>query len=142
LDSQGPTAQQRNNTGAPPPATDQGDWGQALQSLLGGDVGGAWGHTPEWGKWGIGAGGGLLLLMLLSRMFGKQASYTPEQHQAALATLEKHGVALAPRYSRLGKNNNPAGKFPPGHAFQGSRRTSPRVRQTGADAKINDMLGE
>lgn len=132
------------NQGAQAP---QGDWGKAWQALTQGNFQDAWGQTPQWGKWGLGIGGGMLLLMLLSKLFGKGASldnYTDDERGQAQDLLDRMmkraGLAQAPRYSRTGYGANPAGKFVPGNQFQGSAtKAMPRVRQTGADAAIGKM---
>lgn len=138
--------------GTPPPPEETGGgpgdgpgWGNAFQQLLGGNLSGAWNQTPEYGKWGMGIGGGLLLLMLLSRMFGKQGSYSPGQIKQARDQLaqmqQKQAMMLAPRYSRMGRGAKPDGKFVPGHRFQGSQQ-KPRVRQTGAAQHIEEAMGD
>lgn len=148
-------------TGGGPPSSggaDNQSWGGAWDALTGGDVGGAWNQTPTYGKVGLGAAGGLILLMLLRKLFGKRASlneYTQSEIQQANETMDRMtksallapAVKVAPRYSRKGRGIAPERKFVPGHRFQGSSRKSlnPKpnaVRETGADQKIDSMMGK
>jgi len=85
-----------NGDGAATPPKQWGGIGEALSHLFTqGDPMGAWGQLTGGGQMGVGLGGGLLLLMLLSRLFGgrgKQASlkdYTNEEIGHARYLLAK-----------------------------------------------------
>jgi len=56
---------------------------------MGGNLSDAWGQTPGYGKALLGAGGGALLMMLLSKLFGKQGSYTVAQLRHTEDVFEK-----------------------------------------------------
>jgi len=64
-------------------------WGDAWSNLTRGNLSDAWGATPGYGKALLGAGGGALLMMLLSKLFGKQGSYTTDQIKHTQDTFEK-----------------------------------------------------
>jgi len=103
------------NPGAPAPAAAGGEgagggegggtvggpsWSGAWDALKGGNIADAWGNLPDAGKGFLGGGGLAILLLLLSRLFGKRGeeSYSPGEIQRArdildrLSGLEKAGV--------------------------------------------------
>lgn len=81
--------QQGAGMGPKTPAQPMWNFGPAFQQLLAGDPLKAWGQLGMGGKWGVGLGGGALLMLLLSRLFGKQASYTPAQVKQAQDLLDR-----------------------------------------------------
>jgi len=83
--------------GGDAPATSQQGWGNAWNSLMGGNLSDAWGQTPGYGKALLGAGGGALLMMLLSKLFGKQGSYTVEQIKHTEDVFEKLSTSARAR---------------------------------------------
>ena len=127
----------------------QSGFAPAWLKLKGGDIAGAWSALPE--KWqniltGVGGGAGMLLLvLLLSKLFGKQASYSDEQVDEALDVMgrlsDKQRLTLyksameqtaftALRMSRPQSRTMKmrpgtqvtSHKFQPGHQFQGIKQ--------------------
>jgi hypothetical protein len=120
----------------------------AWDALKSGDIAGAWGQTPPWLQGMLGAGGIGILMLLLSKMFGKRgsASYSREEIEHVghlldrMSTFEKTSlwaeveaqsemvkeaaVCMAKRYSRThkaSKNPGKRGQFPKGNKFQGAK---------------------
>jgi hypothetical protein len=97
----------------------------------------------------MGVGGALLLIMLLKKLFGnrKKEAYTQEERLYAQSLIDRmlekdalvQPLRIAPRSSRMGRGPRPDQRFVAGHNFQGSQ-TRP-VRTTGADQKIDQMMG-
>jgi hypothetical protein len=130
-------------------AATQSGFAPAWQKLKGGDIAGAWSALPE--KWqniltGVGGGAGMILLvLLLSKLFGKQANYSDSQVDEALDVMgrlsDKQRLTLyksameqtaftALRMSRPQSRTMKmrpgtqvaSHKFQPGHQFQGVKQ--------------------
>lgn len=137
-----PYGPQRPSLGAAPPPSPS--WGGAWNALKG-----AWGQLPGMGKGIVGGGGIALLLLLLSKLFGKRgdASYSEGEieragnlldqmsqrqkmalwgeAQARPDEIEKMACNMAKRYSRTHKVGKPPakkGQFAAGNRFQGVKQ--------------------
>ena len=124
-----------------PPAK---SWGGAWDALKG-----AWGQLPTMGKGILGGGGIGLLLLLLSKLFGKRGAASYTQHEIEHASnffeqmsqlqkaalwgeaqarpdeIEKMACSMAKRYSRTHKVGKPPakkGQFAAGNRFQGVKQ--------------------
>lgn len=116
-----------------------GDVGQGVDKALRGDIGGGLNAAPGWLRGVLAVGGGSLLIYLLSKLFGKQAAYSPQQVKTAQDRLgrlssgqraqlvgqmmaEKFAAAScksAPRHSYTTKVPRTGSKFAPGNQNQG-----------------------
>lgn len=66
----------------------RGNIGNAASNFWGGAKDWA-GGLPDWGKFGLGAGGGALIMMLLQKLFGKRGEYTEAQVDQAYNFMDQ-----------------------------------------------------
>jgi hypothetical protein len=122
------------NIGKNPVPTSWSGSGQALDK---GNYAGAFQSMPGWGKAGLIGGGGLLLMLLLSKLFGKQASYNPAQVKEAQHVLHNMTPAQRAKLSGEAMATKTAGLF-----YKDIEPEGIGMRSTEEDADGNEIASD